>query len=159
MQLELDERLKKGKVSIIGVGNMMLSDDAAGPVFIQRLENKIAADLIDAGEVPEDYWGKIVDSKSDIIVFIDAVDFGANAGDVGILESESVKGMTLSTHRVSLGTFMELVKSQTGADVFLVGIQPKSISFGEGVSREVEDTLEIMEELFKGILPVDFEER
>lgn len=159
MQLELEERLSKERVSLVGVGNVMLGDDAAGPVFIQRLENKVAADLIDAGEVPEDYWGKIVDSQSDVIVFIDAVDFGADAGDVGILESESVKGMTLSTHRVSLGTFMELVKSQTGADVFLIGIQPRDISFGEGVSREVEDTLEILEELFKGILPVNFKER
>ncbi|MFH1362969.1 MAG: hypothetical protein ABIH45_01995, partial [Candidatus Omnitrophota bacterium] len=55
----------KGKVVIVGIGNIYRSDDSFGPQLIERLQGGINAVCIDAGTTPETYTGKMIKEGPD----------------------------------------------------------------------------------------------
>jgi hydrogenase 3 maturation protease len=138
----------KGKVLILGVGNPMKQDDGIGPTLISKLKIKneklkMNVELLDAGMAPENYSGKIKQIKPDTLVIIDAVDFGGEAGSIKVIEAEQIGRQSLSTHNVSLSTFVDFLKTDLpDLEVLVVGIQPKTANFGEGLSPEVEKAVD-----------------
>jgi len=151
MREELERRLR-GKVAIVGVGNPMWGDDGAGPALILRLAGKVPALLVDGGEAPESYWGTIAAYRPEAVLVVDAVDWGGEPGSVAILEEVEEKGPALSTHRISLNLLLNLLRTQTGADAFALGIQPKVLVFQRDMSAEVQKTVELLGDLFMDIL-------
>jgi hydrogenase 3 maturation protease len=151
IRTELSRRLK-GKVLLIGIGNTLRGDDSAGPALIASLEGKVNAGLLDAGEVPESYFGRILDAKADTIAIIDAADFGAMPGDVAVLETEDIAGLSASTHQMPLGLFFRFIKESSQAEMFALGIQPAHITFGEPMSPEVEASVHALAELLGELL-------
>jgi hydrogenase 3 maturation protease len=150
--IELQRRLK-GKVLLIGAGNTLRGDDGAGPAVIAVLEGKVKASLLDAGEVPESYCGRILDEQADTIVLVDAADFGASPGDLAVLEAEDVAGCVVSTHRVPLDVLFRYLKENSHAEMFALGIQPAQIRFGESMSPAVAESVHALAELLQRILP------
>jgi len=148
---ELRRRLK-GKVLLIGVGNALRGDDGAGPAVIELLEGKVAAGLLDAGEVPESYSGRILAEEADAIVLIDAADFGAVPGDLAVLEIEDMAGCSLSTHQIPLDLFFRYLKGRGHADLFALGIQAESIGLGESMSAAVLNSVHALAALLKDVL-------
>jgi len=139
---KLKNRLQ-GKVLIVGIGNPLRGDDGVGPEIIKRLNKPLPSlFLFDVGEVPENYLGKIVKQKPDTIVLIDAVDFGSSPGTIKIIEKDDIKDESLSTHNASLNLVAKYLQKETSADVFLLGIQPKTTEFGREISRPVKESLE-----------------
>jgi len=152
----LEETLKgrlKGRVTCVGVGNTWKGDDGAGPELTGRLQGRVRAELIDSGEVPESYLGRIEESRPDTIVFLDVAEMGASPGEVAIIEGDQLREVSFSTHRLSLALLMKYLADSTGADVFLLAIQPKSIGLGERMSREVEEAVESLGGILERILP------
>ena len=137
---------------LVGIGNLLRGDDGLGPKIIAALEGKVKADLLDVGEVPESYTGKILAAHADTIVLIDAVDFGAAPGDLAILEPEDFAARTVSTHRMSLGLFSRYIQENSHADLFALGIQPAKIGLGESMSPAVARSVQGLAELLKGML-------
>ena len=138
---KLKNRLQ-GKVSIVGIGNRLRGDDGVGPEIINRLNNPLPHLLLfDVGEAPENYLGKIVKQKPDTIVLIDAVDLGAPPGTIKIIEKDDIRDESLSTHNVSLNLVGKYLQKETSADVFLLGIQPKTTEFGREISQPVKEGL------------------
>jgi len=133
----------QGKVLIVGIGNLLRGDDGIGPEIINRLKNPLPRLLLfDVGETPENYLGKIVKQKPDTIVLIDAIDFGADPGTIQIIERDDIRDESLSTHNVSLNLVAKYLQEETSADVFLLGIQPKTTEFGKEISEPVRKGLE-----------------
>lgn len=151
MLTSLSKRLK-GRVFLVGIGNVLRGDDATGPVLVERLAGKVEADLLDAGEVPESYLGRITGRRPDTIILVDAADMEAEPGTAAIIEIEDLNGKSFSSHQMSLELFMRCLQAETGADVFLLGIQPRATGFGAELSPEVAETIHCLEELFKKIL-------
>jgi len=139
---KLKDRLQ-GKVSIVGIGNRLRNDDGVGPEIIKRLNKPLPSlFLFDVGEVPENYLGKIVKQKPDTIVLIDAVSLGASPGTIKIIEKDDIRDESLSTHNVSLNLVVKYLQKETSADVFLLGVQPKTTEFGKEISQPVRESLE-----------------
>jgi hydrogenase 3 maturation protease len=152
---ELERRLR-GNVVLVGIGNPMWGDDGVGPAIIHRLERRrhdgeTAALLIDGGDSPEAYWGTITAYRPQAILLIDAVAWGGEPGSVALIERVQEGGSPLSTHRISLNLFLDLLRSETGAHVFVLGIQPKELSFACAMSPEVEKTVELVVDCFTDI--------
>ena len=150
--LELKKRLR-GKVVIVGIGNTLRGDDGAGPELIKQLKNsKLSTlssklSLIDVGEVPENYLGKIAEHKPDTIILVDAVDFGSPPGSVRIIEQDTLKGESFSTHNASIKLTMKYLRTKTKSLVFLLGIQPmKNLQIGSGLSEPVKQAIRRIEE-------------
>lgn len=142
----------KGKVVIVGVGNLLKGDDGAGPFFIQQLKKKkgisVPFILIDAGEVPENYVNPIVKTKPDVIMVVDAADFGGKPGEVGIFEAKDISRIGMTTHTLSPDVFMDYLKQQTNADIFLLAVQPKSIETDTDLSEEIESSIKELTDIF-----------
>ncbi len=155
MRQELERRLK-GKVALVGVGNALRGDDGVGPVLIDwlqaRMPGRIPMLLVDGGEAPEAYWGKITAYRPQAVLVIDAVDWGGDPGSVALLEEVGQRRHPCSTHRIPLNLFLDLLKMGTGADVFVLGIQPKDLTFNAGISPEVLRTVELVGDLIADIL-------
>lgn len=139
--IRIKNRLK-GKVLIVGMGNPLRGDDGVGPEIIRRLKRSLTnLPLFDVGEVPENYLEKIVKEKPDTIVLIDATEVGSSPGEVRIIERGDVEEKSLFTHDVSLNIIAQYLQKETSADVFFIGIQPKSTKFGRKISKPVRKGL------------------
>jgi hypothetical protein len=51
-----------------------------------------------------------------------------------------------------LNLFLDLLRMGTGADVFVLGIQPKDLAFNAGMSPEVLRTVKLLGDLVTDIL-------
>ena len=59
--LEQLSSLRGTKTLIVGIGNTLKADDAAGPLICQKLkEARISAEVLDTGTVPENYIQLII---------------------------------------------------------------------------------------------------
>jgi len=83
---------------------------------------------------------------------VDAVDLGAEPGAVAMLEREQVATYAPTTHRMPLSLVMEVVQRRTGADVFLIAVQPLTLAYGAKVSPEVSATVEVLAAVLSELL-------
>jgi hydrogenase 3 maturation protease len=127
-----------GRTLYITIGNTLRGDDGVGPVIALRLSEIPGILVQDAGDRPERAMEWVKEIRPDMVVFIDASDFGGVAGEIRELAMESLSDSTFSTHRMPLPPIAGWIKSETGAGCCCIGIQPKSMVLGEGLSPEVE---------------------
>ena len=136
---ELTARLKGKRFGVVGVGNVLKGDDGAGPALVALLASRSAAfPIVDASEVPENYGGWVAKQGLDVAIFVDAVDFGGTAGEWRVIPFEDLMHSASSTHRLSLHFLIHYLTEQWKGEPVLVGVQPKSLKLGEGLSPEVE---------------------
>jgi hydrogenase 3 maturation protease len=95
--------------------------------------------VIDAENAPENYTGKIKEISPELLLIIDAVDFGSYPGDFRIFEINEIKDTTVSTHNFSISLLKKFIKVD---EIYLLGIQPENISFGENLSERVKKSVE-----------------
>ena len=135
--------LRGRKVAVIGVGNRMRGDDGVGSLIAERLQELAKGSLlvIDAETVPENYLGVLLDSKPEFVLFIDAVDFGGEAGEWALVPLSVLGDKIPTTHTVSLKLLGQVLESN-GAKCLLLAIQPKQIGFGAPMSEEVASAAE-----------------
>ena len=148
---ELARRLS-GRVVVVGVGNPLRGDDAAGCLVARRLQGTPGVRVVEAEEVPESFVGDIAAAMPDVVALVDAVDLGAEPGAVAMLERERVATYAPTTHRMPLSLVMEVVQRRTGADVFLIAVQPLTLAFGAKVSPEVSATVEVLAAVLSELL-------
>ena len=126
------------RIVFVGVGNRMRGDDGLGPVLIDLLSSHLPH-VIDTGVTPEEYTGVIKRLNPSLIVIVDSADFGAEPGSVRIVEVGDISQVRISVHKISLEILMEYLKDETGADIFLLGIQPEDISYSTTLSPVVSN--------------------
>ncbi len=140
-----------GQVVFVGVGNRMRGDDGIGPALIDLLKEKVPH-AIDAGYAPENYTSAVKRLKPAVIVFIDAVKFDeCPAGYARLLDMSEIEQRRISVHNLSLDTIMGYLKEETGADVFMIGVQPKKIMDEERLSPDVAAALKEIENAISAI--------
>lgn len=140
----------KGKVVIVGVGNILKGDDGFGPLLIERLKTHSFV-CIDAGTSPESYVGVIKRHNPDTIIIADAVHLGELAGTWDILNASDIAKSGFTTHDLSPSLFLEFLKNETNAQIYLLGMQPATTGFGSEVSDGVRKSLNELSLLFCGI--------
>ena len=127
----------------------MRNDDGAGSILTNRIKDKVSMTVIDAGPSPENYLEKIIKEAPDTIIILDAVDFGGSPGEIKILEVKDVKTSNLfSTHNTSISLVINYLQSNLTADIIILVIQPKSIAFGDKLTKEVRDSVDKLESWF-----------
>lgn len=138
----LARRLAGKRFGVVGVGNVFRGDDGAGPALIALLMARGARfPMADAAEVPENYSGWVVKQGLEAVVFVDAVAFDGAPGEWRVVEIDELMHSASSTHRMSLHYLIRYLKEQWRGESLLVGVQPKSLKLGEGLSPEVESAV------------------
>ncbi len=144
----------KGKVSIVGIGNIIRGDDGLGPKFIELMKARpAAAQLFDCGTAPENYIFPILSTLCDTVALIDAADMGIAPGGLKIFSLDEISTVSFSTHNPSPRLFTDLLR--TGKDdlnIFVVSIQPKTTMLGAPLSKEVLRGLETLADAFSEAL-------
>lgn len=131
---------------ILGIGNEIKGDDGLGPIITKKLsslfdENKDII-IFDGGTVPENYTGLIRKESPTHIILVDAVDMKKEPGYIRVVEKEEIANYNISTHAMPISYLIKYIETTIGAQIILVGVQPKSMGFAEPVSKEVEKSIE-----------------
>ena len=131
--------------ALVGVGNPLRGDDAAGVMVVRRLHDAHGLRVYDAGVSPENIVGKVCATRPEKVIVIDALDSGAPPGAAAWFDPEEIEGKLASCHAPSLSLFAAFVRAETGASTVVLGIQPERCDFGapltEAVARAVDDVV------------------
>jgi len=89
--LQMIKNSLKERTVFLGIGNPLRGDDGAGCKFIRELKRWGAGRrkgiyLFNGEQLPENYLEPIVKIQPATVVLVDAVDFGAPAGEVKVFE-------------------------------------------------------------------------
>ena len=139
-------RFLRGKVVIVGVGNILRGDDGLGPALVEHLKSKIEVPCINAGNAFENYLGVIMREKPETVLLVDAIHLDMNPGEFAIVDPSRIEHGGLSTHDVSASIFLDFLVEEIQCSVFLLGVQPERITLGTGISKTVRQTLGLLEE-------------
>jgi hydrogenase 3 maturation protease len=135
---------------LLGVGNTLRADDGVGPWVAQELRGRVAAEVLDVGDMPENFIGPILKAEPDVVVLVDAADFGAEPGEIRVVPGCEVDGLALGTHAMPLGMFMQIISKETGAEARLVAIQVESTELGGSMTNAVASAADTLaKELMK----------
>jgi hydrogenase 3 maturation protease len=134
---ELDELIsqKDKKILFVGIGNLLKMDDGVGVIISRKIKNRGAVSSLTVEASIENYIGKINSLNPDILVLIDCVDMKLAAGTFKLLGVSKIQDLTFNTHNISLKRLSEFFSMP----VFILGIQPEKIDFGENISYLVKN--------------------
>jgi hydrogenase maturation protease HycI len=123
---------------VVGVGSGLRSDDAAGLRIAEELRKlDLPNVLVLLGDTaPENVTGEIRRALPSHVIFVDAAEFGETPGAVRLVDSVEIGGMSSSTHTLPLAVIADYLKQELGCRVLFLGLQPKVVEFGEGLSEE-----------------------
>lgn len=145
----------EGRIVMLGIGNRLRGDDGAGPVVIDKLKEKYDSSecslgfsyrkmFLDAGESPEDWFIRILDSKPEVVIVVDAMDFQAEPGSIAVCGSETLPdSFCFSTHRLPLKSLISLWE-QGGIKTIVLAIQPENICLGEEITPHVKTSVDLL---------------
>ena len=133
-------------VLVLGVGNILLSDEGAGVKAVEKLKEEFdfppCVDIMDGGTIGIGLLSYLKERST--IVFIDAVKTGHNPGTVvAISDPPTYFQNHMSPHQIGILDLLALlaVTENPPPRTLLFGIEPKSIDTGIGLSCEVEENL------------------
>ena len=148
----LATKLRGKRTVILGVGNLLQGDDAIGPNIIDLLHGRVDATLINAGEVPENYLTSIKAAQPEVVLIIVALELSAEPGCMAILDADRLRAIGNFTRNPGLSFLAVMIQDGTGAQVFMVGIQPQSTKFASELSAPVRQTMQTLEEVLVNAL-------
>jgi hydrogenase 3 maturation protease len=133
---DLDNLLsKKGKkILFVGIGNLLKMDDGIGVYISRHIRNTENITSLTVESSIENYIGKINNLDPDILVLIDCVDLKSVPGTIMLLDLSQIHDLTFNTHNISLKRLSDFFQMP----VFILGIQPEKIDFGENISYLVK---------------------
>ena len=109
---------------LLGVGQRLLGDDGVGPEIAARLDGRSRYQCVDAGPAPENFLGDVARRRPAAILLVDAVHFHARAGAVRLFRPEELRSTDAGTHGISPRWLLHLLADSTGAEAWMLGIQP-----------------------------------
>ena len=133
-------------ILILGIGNILLSDEGAGVKAVEELQNRYdcsdAVEIVDGGTVGFELL-PYFENRSHILI-IDAVKTGNKPGTiVRIDDPPAFFQKKVSPHQIGLADVMGIavITDNMPQNIALFGIEPKELSTGLELSPEVAGNL------------------
>jgi hydrogenase maturation protease len=130
------------KITLIGLGNLLLRDEGAGIHAVRTIEALCQApedlEIVDGGTAGLDLLPYI--EGRDRVLFVDAVNFRKEPGYIGVLENEAIPalfGAKGSLHHLGLMDVLAAAQllEVSPKEVCLIGIQPYILEPGLELSE------------------------
>lgn len=126
---------------IVGIGNELSGDDAAGLAVVRALRKSLAEKpgllLIEAGPAPENYTAPIRRFNPELILLIDAADLGEPPGQIFWLDWRQIDALSASTHSLPPSLFINYLTGELDCRVGFLGIQVQQLESGQPLSPPV----------------------
>ena len=143
---------------VLGLGNRLMSDDAAGPLVIEKLQQQSFNNvrICDGGTAGLNLLPEI--EACDVFIAVDAARFGAAPGTVRTFEGEAMDrqlmGRKSTAHEVALADLIAAAKLMGACPEqrALVAVEPDKVSLGLEPTEPVGDAIPEMAETVVQIL-------
>jgi len=136
------------KILIAGIGNKLKCDDGFGPKVIEELVKLQLPSEVDVVDYGTSAFKVLFDLENyDFVIFVDAIDKERRPGEVFVvkpyLNEVKEEVLKISLHEVELEKILKIAKvlKVLPSEVIIVGCQPKILSNGLKMSREVEEAV------------------
>jgi hydrogenase maturation protease len=153
-------------ILILGIGNLVMSDDGVGVRVVQRLMHEYRfpgyVDIMDGGTLGLDILPRLEGIER--LIVVDAVETGQAPGTCVRLFGDEIPvalETKISPHQMGLKDLLSvaMLMGHAPREMVLVGVQPGSIEMGTELTCEVEAKVEnmidnVLDELHKwGVQP------
>ncbi len=139
---------------ILGLGNVLLADEAVGALAVRRLEAEYPADdsllCLDGGTLSFSLAVPIGDCQR--LIVIDAAVMGDAPGTVRVFQDTDMDRQltrhATSVHEVSLADLLDMARLTDSLPTrrALIGVEPALVGWGDGLTPAVEAALpEVLE--------------
>ena len=138
-------------IVILGIGNLLLSDDGAGIHALRglRSDSRVGsmARLIDGGTIGTDLLAEVYGCEK--LLIVDAVDAGLPPGATIRMDFSGPGPQKIDTrnaHQLGIPALLDDLRllGQAPRQVVLVGVQPASLGWGTQLSPEVAKALPVV---------------
>lgn len=138
-------------ILVLGIGNLVMSDDAVGVVVAQRLQHNYRfpdnVEVVDGGTLGLDLLPKLENITN--LIIIDAVETGQKAGSCVRLSGQELPialETKISPHQMGLKDLLAVsgLMGHSPREMVLLGVQPGSIEMELGLTPEVEAVLDTL---------------
>ncbi len=159
IEKDLEEKLRLWslgfkKMIILGIGNSIRMDDYVGVFIAKLLKARQLPNILvlECETVPESFTSVIKEANPTHVLMIDAANLNATPGFVRMISMEEIDDFSLSTHDLPLSLLAKFIAYETNAKVALLGVQPKNLEFGEGLTNELIKASEKIAKLIEKII-------
>lgn len=133
---------------LFGIGNRLRSDDGAGSILAEIFSDPQWL-AVDCESMPENFTGIIKREQPEILIIADACSMNESPGTCRRIPVEHLSSeYGFNTHNASVRTVIDYLEGYAGEIIF-IGIQPKTTSFGDTISAEVDNALRRLAEIIK----------
>lgn len=138
-------------VLVLGIGNLVMSDDGVGVIVAQRLQRDYQfpdnVEVMDGGTLGLDLLPKLENITN--LIMIDAVETGNEAGTCVRLCGQELPfalETKVSPHQMGLKDLLAVseLMGHSPKEMVLIGVQPGSIEMEIGLTSKVEAQLETL---------------
>jgi len=142
------------KIVVLGIGSELRADDAAGLLVAEELKKikNLKLKVILGSTAPENFTGEIIKFKPTHILIIDSVDIDQKPGFILLINPDEVGGISFSTHMLPVKMMVDYLLASLECEIIIIGIQPKTLLFGETVSKEVKKSTRQISDMIHQIL-------
>jgi hydrogenase maturation protease len=139
------------KTLVLGLGNILLSDEGVGVRVVERLQERYAfpseVQMLDGGTLGLDLMLYV--ESADRLLVVDALDTGATPGTVARLEGEEVPAffsLKISPHQMGLADLLAAARlcDCYPEEVVLWGVQPEVMDVGLELSPAIATQVETL---------------
>lgn len=145
---------------VIGVGNILLTDDGAGVRAMRQLRDSQPrprhTNFVDAGTL-NFMLSSAVEAADNLIIF-DAAELGEQPGTVRCFVNEEMDDFlyspSRSAHEIGIADLMDFARllDRVPRNRALIGVQPELIDWGDWLSESVEAALPIAVNLARQLI-------
>jgi hydrogenase maturation protease len=142
--------MKKNKITVIGIGNTLYTDEGIGVHILPYLEKELSNRNINSVEIVEgstDGMRLLADIEDcEYLLIIDAINAGKEPGTIIRLEDDEIPkffGIKMSVHQVGFQEvlFASRIREQLPKEMVMIGAQPYSLELNIGLSKEMENNI------------------
>jgi len=155
LKTTLNKNLKGAKkIAILGVGSSLRSDDAAGLLVAEELKKirNPKLKVFFGSTAPENLTGEIIKYEPSHIIIIDSVDMDQKPGSILLVNPQEVDGISFYSHMLPIKMTIDYLLESIKCEIIIIGIQPKSLEFGEAVSEEIKKSIKQITDVLRQIL-------
>jgi len=134
---------QQNKVAVLGIGQELCADDAAGVLVARHLQHLVDAPdrvlVVEAGLAPENYTGLLRKFQPNLVILVDAAHLDETPGAVRLLDWKNAGGLSASTHTMPLSLLGGYLNREIGCEIAFIGIQAANTTFDQEPSPEVKN--------------------
>ena len=145
--------LQGARITILGIGNLLLKDEGVGIHLVQRLSEKLndpCVTIIDGGTTPDLF--SLLNDDIDKLIIIDAAVAGDKPGTIYRFQADDLaagSATPVSLHEMGLVDNLKLMDifGNRPREITIFGVEPQVIKCGVELSPEVEEKIPRLIEL------------